>query len=73
MSGKIGDILLTALAALMLFGLALAVPSGTLTQGAHQRYVNEDEFFFEDEGDFFFEDEDEFVFEDEDEFFVVEE
>lgn len=65
MSEKIRNVLLTVLAALLLFGFALAIPSGTLTQEAHRRYVNEDDFFFADEDEFVFEDEDEFVFVDE--------
>lgn len=61
MNERIRSILLTVLAVLMLFGFALAIPSGTLTQEAHQRYV--DGVAFED--DFIMMDEDEFIFVDE--------
>ena len=63
MSAKMKNILLTVLAAVMLVGFALAIPSGTLTQEARQRYLDgvavSDEFAFEDE--FTFEDDDELI------------
>ena len=53
MKAKGQNILLSVLAVLMLIGFALAIPSGTLTQEARQRYLDDmplsDEFIFEDE------------------------
>ena len=58
------NVLLTLLALVMLAGFALAIPSGTLTNEARQRYLDSvdfasdefsDEFVFEDEEFIFFE------------------
>ena len=69
MNERIRSILLTVLAVLMLFGFALAIPSGTLTQEAHWRYIDgassEDDFIMMDEDEFIMTDEDEFIFVDE--------
>ena len=50
MNERIKNVLLTVLAALLLFGFALAVPSGTLTREARQSYLDsveeEDVFIF---------------------------
>lgn len=66
MNEKIRNILLTVLAALLLFGFALAIPSGTLLQDAHWRYIDgassEDDFIMMDEDEFTMTDEDEFIF-----------
>lgn len=39
----IGNLLLTVLALVMLFGFALAVPSGTVREGTEASYETEDE------------------------------
>ena len=40
MSARVKNILYSLLAALLLVGFALAIPSGTLTQEARQRYLD---------------------------------
>ena len=46
---KIRNVLLTLLTALMLLGVALAVPLGTVTDAAQEQYAEES---FADEADF---------------------
>jgi len=67
MSPKVKNILLSILAVLLLVIFAAAIPSGTLTQEARKRHLDDmqlsDEFIFEDE--FVFADDDEMIFVDE--------
>ena len=61
MTATLKNLLLTLLALALLCGFALAIPSGTLTLEARQRYLDSFDFA-SDEDVFVFEDDDELIF-----------